>query len=461
MPFPLPDEATLSQRYPPELKLKFLEIIHRHGERTPGNSYPHLQPPGTWSHCKVTPFLHALYQMGSDLQTEDRDSIDTPRHERPPNVQNIIYKDDITKMAAVASLKESADNGECSAGQLTDTGKSTMKTSGENLRKLYIDRMGLFEGKMDKDYHQHVYLRSTDYARTIESLQFLLHGLHPTSARQDESYANLTIHVKPFAEENMYPHPHCAALKVLSTEIRKRTWEDHKPQIDALLARLKHLDPKPTTTKSNFHQLYDLQDLFVCMQGHGVPLPKGVSQADVDELNYLVRSYAYNPYDMNDKLASLGIGRLVQDLRDRLQDAVYSRPGSVKLAIFSGHDSTVGPLLSAFKIKESQWPPLGSMVNIELFEENKLGSSWTRFLPFYKASNHYVRMIYNGQPLSIPACAPADRHRKDDPSLCTLETFLSEMERIIPQDYEGECKSIGAQAPAKAAPPSNPATPDR
>lgn len=163
-----------------------------------------------WNRCHLTPFLHAIYAAEGDLENDQEPP--SPPRERPPRFNRIVLDPKthlIEKMQAVAHLKSaivgggSREAGGCFQGQLTDKGKATMKEAGENLRKLYIDRLRLFDHQLGKNYHQDVYLRSTDYARTLESLQFLLDGLHPPTSREDEEAAELTIHVKSGKEENM------------------------------------------------------------------------------------------------------------------------------------------------------------------------------------------------------------------------------------------------------------------
>lgn len=54
----------------------------------------------------------------------------------------------------------------------------------------------------------------------------------------------------------------------------------------------------------------------------------------------------------------------------------------------------------------------------------------------------YLRLLYNGQPLRIPACAGQGNHHKDDDTLCTLNAFLVAVEKLKREDgmgWEEEC----------------------
>ena len=57
---------------------------------------------------------------------------------------------------------------------------------------------------------QNLYIRSTDYSRTIESAQFLLGGLYPVKYRKTGQ--DLFIHVRDYQDETMIPHTNCPSL---------------------------------------------------------------------------------------------------------------------------------------------------------------------------------------------------------------------------------------------------------
>lgn len=80
------------------------------------------------------------------------------------------------------------------------------------------------------------------------------------------------------------------------------------------------------------------------------------------------------------------------------------------------------------------------MLNIELFEEASPSRSiWSRIMG--KPAPHYVRVLYNGKPVQIPACAPQGKHREGNATMCTLEAFMGQVDRMTPKDYEGSCKT--------------------
>ena len=50
-------------------------------------------------------------------------------------------------------------------------------------------------------------------------------------------------------------------------------------------------------------------------------------------------------------------------------------------------------------------------------------------------------MLYNGDAVQVPACQSSGNHRKGDSTLCTLDAFFGQMDRMTPKDYEFECRT--------------------
>ncbi|KAI8820376.1 histidine phosphatase superfamily [Fimicolochytrium jonesii] len=480
---PFPDDPSLTALYPPDLKLKFVEIIHRHGERsTATNFFPKAQPEGTWRLCHTKPLLHAFHAATSDLLSKngdagfegrDEDNPGTPLSESlPPQFKNVVLEPahhTIDRLSTAKALKtQLTADGTCFTGQLTDKGKQTMQTSGENLRKHYIERLGLFSGRLDGDYHRDVYLRSTDYPRTIESLQYLLHGLHPTSSRVGESAEDLTIHVRSAKGETLYPSHSCSALNLASKAFRKTLGAQLSAQTAPLIQKLGFLGTDPA--KPHLFQIHALEDTFTCMRAHDIPLPAGVTDEMMREMHEMTTRQWIGIYE-DEKRAGMGIGWCLGDLRGKILEAVEGGEGAVKMAVFSAHDTTVGPILTALKAWDGKYPTFGAMINIELFEEltplpqrtSPFRSAWNWLKnssspapspsPFTSPSTnpstppaHYIRLLYNGLPLTLPACAPANAHRGTDTTMCTLDAFLKEVDRLVPKkEWEEVCRVEGGE----------------
>jgi hypothetical protein len=56
-------------------------------------------------------------------------------------------------------------------------------------------------------------------------------------------------------------------------------------------------------------------------------------------------------------MAHLAIGPFMKDLKVNMKENLDGSAGK-KLSVFSGHDSTIGPLLNAFKIFDNKAYPI-------------------------------------------------------------------------------------------------------
>ena len=86
--------------------------------------------------------------------------------------------------------------------------------------------------------------------------------------------------------------------------------------------------------------------------------------------------------------------------------------------LFSGHDTTVAPILSAFGVYSGEWPPYASHMEFELFKDKT-------------NSSYFVRMLYNGNAQIIPGC---------NDEFCPFPVFQSKARAAIPQNETQDCK---------------------
>lgn len=94
------------------------------------------------------------------------------------------------------------------------------------------------------------------------------------------------------------------------------------------------------------------------------------------------------------ELNSLAIGGFVKDVLAVFADTVAGKsvPGisGPKMAVFSGHDSTLFPLLTALGAFDGSWPPYASRVQIELLRLVKQVKNF-KHKPYSSICCRYVR----------------------------------------------------------------------
>lgn len=107
---------------------------------------------------------------------------------------------------------------------------------GSRLRSHYIHRLKLMNETLDAN---NLYIRSTDYSRTIESVQYLLGGLYPVKSRKIGE--DLVIHVRDYENETMIPHNNCPSLLADTAKAKIKLHEDVHDEAKAAFDAIKDL----------------------------------------------------------------------------------------------------------------------------------------------------------------------------------------------------------------------------
>jgi len=135
-----------------------------------------------------------------------------------------------------------------------------------------------------------------------------------------------------------------------------------------------------------------IYDCFQCHACHGMEFPDKMTPeiySQVREYVLWLHNEFYTTQRQTYTFAQIVIGSFVQDILDVLH-SVHSGNSSVKLALYSGHDTTIIPLLEAYHVWKGQWPSYASLLQIELLSDSK--------------NNNFVRLIYRNEPLRLPEC---------------------------------------------------------
>ena len=172
-----------------------------------------------------------------------------------------------------------------------------------------------------------------------------------------------------------------------------------------------------------------------------------------------------------------------------------NRPNATfKLGLSGCHDTTLAAVLTSLgALKLETWPQFTSHIALELFrkaeesmsavckadEVSSLGESAQHisvndgfrqpFLPSRvmnekrtieialsigrkkidtlqpsarsKLDGYYVRILYNGQPVTVPGCKASGKHLDSDESFCTLEAFKGIVDDFTPLHWKQDCWS--------------------
>jgi len=407
VPAPL-TAAEVAVLYPPHLRLVLVQAVHRHGERTP--TAPHFPsiPEHTdgWRLCRSSR-SQALFFVSSNATDPQPFRIVPLGPDNRPDT-NI--------------------SGACDYGQLTDKGKRTLRRVGAFVRHLYVQHLRFLPSTWSDP--SLCFVRVTDIVRTHHSALSLLHGLYPPSTRGPRLPA-AALHTMPPGQEYLYPNDRCPRQHHLWAQNLKadsgflaalQKFEADNPVIQRWMAQA---PPSKHPDRWEVSRLQAVHDTFMTYVAHGVPLPDGVTAEAFEALKAITTREQYRPYNGATELNRLASGRLLGDLAARI-DAAVAGTGP-RLVEYSVHDSTVGPLLSALQCWDGRWPPFGALVLLELMSKASEDSK-APVLDAGEKGSYFVRVLYNGRPLPMPAACPESR---EPPHTCPLAAFRRLIEPLV------------------------------
>jgi len=127
---------------------------------------------------------------------------------------------------------------------------------------------------------------------------------------------------------------------------------------------------------------------------HGLIIPDDISQGLLDDIHRLATTEAaalfQDPVAL--RLAIGPLWREIQDAHSKILENEESEAGkSHKLVIYSGHDTTLMPMLISLNAFDGKWPEYSANLVIELLRSRDTGEP-------------HVRFLYNDQVLKIPGC---------------------------------------------------------
>ncbi|KAI8618251.1 histidine phosphatase superfamily [Chytriomyces sp. MP71] len=487
---------------PSTLNLKQVLVMHRHGERVPVRDSARIHAKGSashealWRQCAIAPFLHALHSVLALDKDRNQSAAVAESHAfaaKPPLFPPVVGEIEILHgreasqhpLFSQSTWRQMAvTDGYCSPGQLTDKGKMTMMNLGASLRAHYTEKLGFLPHILTSEFMtRNMYIRSTGYVRTVESVQYLLAGLFPFHTRPHGRDGDIKIHVAN--TENMYIDMGCRRLVQILKPFRESVKARTQGEVTELMAKFEHLFPKnaspeadngvsstpgaparPLTAEEKRLKQFNLReidlfyDTFKCMasSANDPTLPRGVTTADLDRLGFLFMenfiggiadaATQRGDADLARTVKRLLIGRFWGDLLGVMEERVgqpLEHPNAMRLGVFSGHDTTIGPLLVSLGVFEGamrKWPQFAANITIEMFEDTGKEQMLSTPTREEKGEGHFVRVKYDGVPMKLSFCAAKGSHYVGDPSLCTYKAFTSALAALVPSDYARECCAL-------------------
>ncbi|CAI5790653.1 testicular acid phosphatase homolog [Podarcis lilfordi] len=303
--------------------------------------------------------------------------------------------------------------------QLTEVGILQQKALGRFLRERYA-------GFLSASYKpQEIYIRSTDYDRTLMSAQANLMGLYPSSD-PEISWRPVPIHTVPTKYDKLLKPPtrNCLRYQQLmgetinlpSYQAKMETWKGFMRE----MANHTGLKQEQLTLRG----LWRVHDSLFCQKTHNLTLP---SWATPQVLATLSEMEAFNVeahvgmHASQEKARFTG-GILLGAILRNFSKAVC-RDLPLKMIMYSAHDSTLIALQGALGVYKGPPPPYAACHGFEFYQESNNSFSVSMF--YRNESSHQPHT------LALPDC----------PTPCPLPLFIHLTKAVIPLDWDAECQN--------------------
>ncbi|KAJ1425675.1 histidine phosphatase superfamily [Ochromonadaceae sp. CCMP2298] len=407
---------------PVELELGTVIVIHRHGDR-----------------AQISRILGGAYPESETLAAQWQEKLPTERSRRAMMLaahpgENLVLKGDL-EVDVVSTLYSGWDKVNIPYAQLTEVGCSELQMVGRELRQRYVE-----SGFLPPDLAQAagaVYARSTSMCRTQQSVRSLLAGLfavdpdaHPApTAKNPSGLGAPRIFTQERNLETMYPTadgPSGGMLErravVLPAGLVARSIPGYGP-FEERMRELCGFEEKVN--------MMQVKEVLTCHASHNIQHVRGWTLEDTHKASEIT-GFIWGALYKDDALNRLAIGRFLHDLRADLTAAMTGQPESSldstegeapsplgkRLLIYSGHDSTLVPVLCALGIYDDVWPPYASFLTLEFASERSGDSSGSEGDVCERAQ--FVRVLYNNE----------ERRILGEGEWCPLPLLYARMDRM-------------------------------
>ncbi|KAG7369191.1 histidine phosphatase superfamily branch 2 protein [Nitzschia inconspicua] len=434
-----------------DTQLIHVTAVIRHGARTPWSAdmycwdgYWEDQETGVWD-CNLTTFMAQPMMTGGNQETRQPTCLFEKRYDAL-----LFPQDQLTNEL----------NGTCQMGQLLYQGYEQQLQNGKILREAYgyhkgefthDERMRLIDLSL-QDYvpwhHDHLHFRADDDQRTVMSGQVLLRSLFQAELVQvyqtTNQYPVIPLHIadrdRDILDANDRACPRLKQIQDQATQSQEYQDFDNSPTSQEV--RRYMFDRLKMSNQSR----NSILDCLMCTICTDRPLPEAINDYDGSNNNWFAKlaEYDIQTYTKlmkyNDsEYAKLALGPLWYEIMRNINpflvgssnghDEEQVKIKAPKFALFSGHDTTIMPLLASLGTRlwnDTDWVPYATLMTIEIHELIDRQSDAKVY-----TSNFAFRLLYNGKVLTalVQGCP-------ENADLCDIIHFQSKVNPIATRNTD-------------------------
>jgi len=422
------------QALPAGFAVERVVVVHRHGDRA---QISRRMGPAFAEESHITDFWKTKMPAQDSIHAMSM-AFQSSRHVTTSIVKKGTASDGLSGSSASVSVAHTEDehfySGEDADqwpyAQLTELGSQQLQAIGRLLRSRYggngdsSSSGSIISGDATKAADE-VYLRSTNMCRTLQSLRSLVAGLYQLSPEEADAGAAgselfeaqqlmqasaLQVDTRPRRAETMFAHPNCQALRdrreqILPASKIHTSFENYEELHSRIKGQLRLTMPEDQVV------WVMLKEVLTCYKVHGHPLPLDFTYED-EKVATDISGWLWGTLFRDEVVSRLAIGRFVKELLRDIDsstganasasaspnETVFQEAAAAasavaataqkKMLIYSGHDSTLVPLMCALGLYDNQWPPYASYLVLEIVAKKGTGG---------EGDTRYVRALYNDE----------------------------------------------------------------
>ncbi|XP_030031974.2 prostatic acid phosphatase isoform X2 [Manduca sexta] len=307
-------------------------------------------------------------------------------------------------------------------GQLTNEGKRQHFALGQWLRKRYAHLVSANFNPTE------IYVRSTDVDRTLMSAQVNLAGMYPPKGQavwnNDLNWQPVPVHTVPeYEDEVLAMKRKCPAFDREYEKLKRTT--EYKNRLNRFQNLMEYLSINSGMKVKDYDDIVDIYSTLYIESLYNFTLPNWTASVFPDKMREPA-CYSFVTSTMTPMLARLKAGPFLQDVIGSMMyiisnETIGSNYTLPRLAIYSGHDYTIGNILNALGVFDKNCPPYTATIFMELIKVDV---------------RYYVRISYRNSTeiveprvLILPHCAQD----------CPIARFNELYRNLLTVNWNYEC----------------------